>query len=498
MAVQLANDIIKRALSSGTILSERYRIEHVLGEGGFGITYAGRQIERGQKVAIKEYFPAELASRENADSNQNLHIFRGEKEIEFEKGRKRFLREAEVLREFQYLDGIVTVMDYFECNHTAYIVMEYIEGITLKQYVRDNGALSFAEIIELLAPVIKSMIQIHKKDLIHRDISPDNLLIGLDNKARLIDFGAANWVKDKNKMQTVILKTGFAPPEQYLATGKQGPWTDVYAFSAMMLFALTGEMPIDSIARLQGDTLQQIDWQKFGVEEWQISAIHKGMALKVSERFKNLEEFYTALTVKHLKEDVVTVHPGVTAKEIDQRIQQLNKTQFQMKKWFWGILIFLVLLGAVWMFIDATKTRDETKQDDTNGSISNQVDANVTIPESDTVNKVCTMPDVVNQSEEIAKKRIRAIDEAIIIKIERQYHDKVTNGTVISQNVDAGTTYNSGAIEEVILVVSMGVKPTEASTESQKRQDKSVEDKTIEEDFQYTEEDDYDEFNLGE
>lgn len=496
MAEQLKRDIIKRALRSGTVLAGTYQVEHVLGEGGFGITYAGRQLDRGQKVAIKEYFPAELASRENADSNQNLHIFRGEKELEFEKGRKRFLKEAEVLREFQYLDGIVTVMDYFECNHTAYIVMEYIEGITLKQYVRDNGALNFTEVIALLSPVMKSMIQIHKKDLIHRDISPDNLLIGLDNRARLIDFGAVNQVNEKEKKtKTVILKTGFAPPEQYLSTGKQGPWTDVYAFAAMMWFALTGETPTDSIARLQGADLPETNWESLGVEDWQRYALVKGMALKISDRFKNLEEFYTELTVKHLKEDVVTEHPKVPSKEIGNQIKRLNQKPSVRSLFVIGFLLIIVLTaGLLW----GSKNwhSNETQQPDTSevDTTADSREENMNVEaESQPVHVICTMPNVVDLPVEEAKTKILSQDDSIHIVIEEQYHQEAPEGYIINQNVEAGTTYNQGAIKEVVLIVSLGVEPVAEQTETKPRPASTTED-----DFNYTEEDEYDEFQLGE
>lgn len=284
-------------LPEGTLLPNNYTVNKILGEGGFGITYSGTLTITGEKVAIKEYFPNGLANREyNADGSYTVIPFYGMEDT-FEKGRRHFLNEASILKEFQNLNSIVSVKDVIESNGTAYLVMEYIDGITLKQYVKENGALSFHELLPLITPVIQSLIQIHKHGLIHRDISPENLMIGIDNQLHLIDFGAAS-IENHHDSQTItiMLKSGYAPPEQYLSDGKQGAWTDIYALCATMYMALTGFPPTDSIRRIQQDELPSLATHA-DITSWQAASIEKGMSLTAADRFQNMESLYQALVI---------------------------------------------------------------------------------------------------------------------------------------------------------------------------------------------------------
>lgn len=288
-------------LPEGTILSENYIIERVLGEGGFGITYSCTFRLTGEKAAVKEYFPSGLSHRVySSDSESSIVPYVG-MEHEFEKGREHFLNEASILKEFQNLNSIVSVKDVIETNGTVYLVMEYIDGITLKQYVKENGSISFNELLPLITPVIQALIQIHKRGLIHRDISPENLMIGLDNKLHLIDFGAANFENSHDtKTMTVILKNGFAPPEQYLSDGKQGAWTDIYALCSTMYMMLTGFAPPESIKRIQNDDLPSLAAHA-DITSWQAAAIEKGMSLTAADRFQNMESLYQALIIPPLE-----------------------------------------------------------------------------------------------------------------------------------------------------------------------------------------------------
>jgi serine/threonine protein kinase len=493
--------IRKRALKPGTLLKSCYEIEGVLGAGGFGITYVGCELENHRKVAIKEYFPMDLAFREYTDSSWNVTVFEGENE-EYDRGLQRFLREAKILKDFQYLDGIVAVMDCFEENRTAYIVMEYIEGITLKQYVNDNGCLSFQELLELLEPLMKALIQIHRQGLIHRDISPDNLLIGLDNKARLIDFGAANLIGDRyQKSTTVVLKKGYAPPEQYLTEGKQGPWTDVYALSATMYMALTGQAPVDSVERLQGKEVSAMTQND--METWQITAIQTGMELKVSRRYKNVEELLHALTTPLQKEDEKTICPQPASKEEIRRIRRLNteKKNFVMA----GMILILtvVLIGV------AQRGTLLKNQDNDNGKNVETEENEADEPE---VSKLYTIPKVTGMGEEEAKQMIAASNANLQISVIEAYSEDVDAGLVASQSVAADTQYSIGAVTEIVLTVSKGKEEqtTENSTENSTSSEGAVstknsfenktgstEKRTTDSDFNIIEDDSYDTFNLG-
>lgn len=495
--------VAQRALVPGTVLKERYQIEGILGEGGFGITYEGQHLEYDCKVAIKEYFPFGLASRDYADSNQNLHIFRGEND-EYERGKKRFLNEAEILKEYQYLQGIVTVMDCFESNLTAYIVMEYVEGVTLQQYVKENGSLSYQELLQLLEPVMKSLAQIHRRGVIHKDISPSNLLIGLDNQARLIDFGAADLLENRYKgNNTVILKTGYAPPEQYLAEGKQGAWTDVYAMSAMMYMALIGKSPVDAVARLQGTELQPSVQEINGLENWQRKALVTGMELKISNRYKNMEELLDALTVCPLREDENTKYQRTISKDVKHQVETLNEEYKTFRKGA-VILVCLLLLGVVlW---SPWKRYEDDRKDTAQSTLENKTEEPSTeqITTEEIIQILCTMPNVVGKSEADARRLIQTADIQLEVVVEEEYNDEVAKGVVIAQDVAADTKYNQGAITEVVLTVSKGTEVTTETTTQvpvYTKPTKTTEAKTTqskEEDIyiEFDDDDQYDEFTI--
>ena len=289
----------RHVLEKGYILNEKYEIVEVIGEGGFAVTYSGIRIEDEQRVAIKEYMPDRfIGGAEKSD-------------IQAE---KMVMRESDILKKYSYLDGIVTVLDTFAANNTVYIVMEFVEGITLAQYIRENGVFSYDELISLMEPIIKSLAQIHRQGVIHRDISPENIQIGLDNHFYLLDFGAAKQVSMLEHQNTVVFKNGYAPPEQYTGSGKQGSWTDVYALAATMYTALTGEILADSVSRLQDDDDKWLD--KLGLlDGWQRQVLRKALSLKAADRYKNMEDFWLALTVRPDLEDRVTHVVAVPAKK---------------------------------------------------------------------------------------------------------------------------------------------------------------------------------------
>ncbi len=285
-----------RALAAGTILPHNYITDRVIGEGGFGITYCCNILHTEEKVAIKEYFPDNIAYR--ASDNKVLP-YTHQADL-FERERRHFLTEASILLEFQNLEHIVNVKDILEANGTIYLVMEYIEGITLKQYVTDNEPLSFDELSKLMLPVLRDLIQVHAKGLLHRDISPDNVILGTDNQLHLIDFGSAAFESDATPdNKTIILKSGYAPPEQYLATGKLGAWTDVYGICGTIYFALTGFPPTDALERLQGAKLPPLT-NHAQIRSWQADIITTGLQLAAGDRYPTMEALYQALCIPPL------------------------------------------------------------------------------------------------------------------------------------------------------------------------------------------------------
>lgn len=244
----------ERCLKIGSVISGRYIIGKSLGSGGFGITYIAWDSMTKKAVAIKEYFPSESVVRDR-DSNylrvtDENHIRR------FESGKRKAIEESRCLAALDNIESVADVYDCIEENNTAYIIMEYLEGITLKELLNEREVLSFPEALKIITPVMDSLSRVHKTGLIHRDISPDNIFICNDGKIKILDFGSARYSMSENeKTYTIVLKHGFAPVEQYSAHSSQGPWTDVYAVAATLYKMITGKRPMDSLERVNNDTL---------------------------------------------------------------------------------------------------------------------------------------------------------------------------------------------------------------------------------------------------
>ena len=278
-------------LQKGTRLIGRYTIEGVLGQGGFGITYLGMDELHKKKVAIKEFFPQGIVTRNIEYEDTVTVTLVGEKE-NYDKGKERFLKEAQTMAMFSKDKGIVKALDFFEINNTAYIVMEYLEGVTLKQYLRENKRIAAEDLVELLVPLIEALDEIHSQGLIHRDISPDNIMVLSDGRIKLMDFGAArDYTEFGEKSLSIVLKPGYAPPEQYQTHGVQGPWTDIYALCATMYKCITGENPPDAIDRLVDDHLKKISAFRIPVLPQIEEAIIKGMSVAAKDRYQNVGDF---------------------------------------------------------------------------------------------------------------------------------------------------------------------------------------------------------------
>ena len=286
-------------LPVGTMLHGRYYIGAALGQGGFGITYAGYDTERNCKVAVKEYYPNGFVTRSSVDCTVLISGATEEDKTFFEKGKKRFLDEANILAGFSGLEGVVNVHNCFADNNTVYIVMAFIEGVTLKDYLRTVKKLPVVDTLNLLIPVMSTLQQIHQKGLIHRDISPDNIMLtqeGTQLKVRLIDFGAARDVTSNGgRSLSVILKPGFAPIEQYGSHGKQGAWTDVYALCATIYTCITGAAPDAAPDRAREDCLKKPSERGAQIDPRLERVLMKGLALNDADRYRSVEALLKAL-----------------------------------------------------------------------------------------------------------------------------------------------------------------------------------------------------------
>ncbi len=284
------------ALPVGTVLNRRFFAGRVLGEGGFGITYLAQDYVTKERVAIKEYFPTEFIARDKNTGFVQLHSEdRGES---FLTGKQQFLAEARTLAEFIGDEHIVRIYRYFEENDTAYFAMEYVQGKALNKYIEDRKQLLTAdEANEIFLPLMESLANVHTKGIVHRDISPDNIIIQPDGSGKIIDFGAARYsTGEMSKSLDVVLKHGFAPPEQYVRRGRQGPFTDIYALAATYYFAITGKVPPDSVERIVDDTLVPPSRQNSAISKKLDPVLTKALAPNYKDRYQSMGEFRAALT----------------------------------------------------------------------------------------------------------------------------------------------------------------------------------------------------------
>ncbi|MBC7602931.1 MAG: protein kinase [Ramlibacter sp.] len=239
------------ALPVGYRINE-YVIDRPLGGGGFGVTYLARDSNLQLPVAIKEYFPGDLVTR-GADQSVTVRGANPEQRDQYNWGLERFLDEARALATFRH-PNIVRVLRYFRGNGTAYIVMEYESGLSLKKWVPQNAPITRRELLAIIHPLMDGLEAVHKTGFLHRDIKPDNIYVRADNTPVLLDFGAARRVS-ANRDMTNIVSPGFAPFEQYHSQGNQGPWTDIYSLGAVMYWMVTGKKPVESAARVRQDSM---------------------------------------------------------------------------------------------------------------------------------------------------------------------------------------------------------------------------------------------------
>lgn len=277
------------AMPRNTILNGKYLVGDVLGRGGFGITYIGFDLSLESRVAIKEYYPSGAAMRREGESElywSSTYKFHSSRED----AKNYFLKEARKMARVENIPSVVRVRETFLANETAYIVMDYVEGETLKARLRREGPMTYTACYALLRPMMQDLCKIHRQGVIHRDISPDNIMIQGDGSVKLLDLGAA---KDLNKhsdeVSVPVGKNGYSPMEQYLNNGRIGPWTDVYALCATIYYACYGKRVPQSLERLEQDTLRFDLPTREPIPPYVVGALRKGLAVRAADRTQSVD-----------------------------------------------------------------------------------------------------------------------------------------------------------------------------------------------------------------
>lgn len=302
------NDVVRptndnNCLAAGSVLKQRYVLGRVLGDGGFGITYIGYDKALKRKVAVKEFFPNECVTRQSGDTQ--VTPLSGERGERYMSGLKSFQEEAQRLANLGSVEGVVNVYDVFADNGTAYIVMEYLSGDTVAQMVEKSRVLGFGKTMNIIVPVLRSLVKIHRAGIIHRDISPQNIIRTKEGKIVLIDFGAARQNSfSMSKSVSIVLKQGYAPIEQYDNKLEQNSWTDVYAVAATMYYMLTGVTPDFANTRLLSDSLLPISELRSGLPPQLDDILKRALAVRPEDRTQTAQQLLDELmTLKDFKRE---------------------------------------------------------------------------------------------------------------------------------------------------------------------------------------------------
>lgn len=315
-------------LTPGTILWNRFIVGTVIGVGGFGITYKCFDTTLGVTVAAKEFYPAGLVNR--APGECKVGLLSGDKEEQYKERLQRFLMEAQSVAQFGKAKDIVNVFDFFEENGTAYIIMEYIDGVLLKDYLDKQGAVDPDTAMSIIMPIIEAVKKIHSKGIIHRDISPDNIFITSEKTIKVFDFGAAQLNDSKEGMAAEpVIKVGYSPLEQYRDKSKKGFYTDVYAAGAILYQMLTGVKPIESTEREFKDELKSPKALGVQISANMDRAVMEALSVRAEFRFQGIQQFQEALQNKRIAE-----YP-------EEKIQKRKRTRN------WTIILAVVAALAV-------------------------------------------------------------------------------------------------------------------------------------------------------
>lgn len=433
---------IPRCLRPGMCLRDRYVLGRVLGEGSFGISYIAWDCLLDTVVAIKEYFPASLVSRHisEEDEDTNVYIYEKRESQKHQESLKKYLGEAKSLSAYYDLDGIVSVRDFFYANNTAYIVMGYVDGISVKEYVEKNGPIEGEKFLRMLEPVIQSLAKVHQTGVLHRDISPDNMLLTRDEKLVLIDFGAARKENiNMTRSMTVVFKRGFSPEEQYRTRGQQGAWTDVYALCATAYYALTGKAPDESIQRVLEDDMPSLtEMTDVDLPMQQKRAFMKGMTVDFHHRYQTMDELY-------------------------QGLYQQGRDKKHLGAWLAGAaaLVCCVALlgtGAVYGLHKHSQAKKDAIQ--TEAPQQTALAEVTTTPYAADVQEY-QMISFKSMTKKEALKALAGQDTELSVQWKYRYSSRIKKGRIVTQSIPAKTRYRGETYSKIVLTISKGKRKTE-------------------------------------
>lgn len=404
----------------GTLLTGRYTVGQVLGFGGFGVTYIGYDNVLERKVAIKEYLPSEFSTR--IPGQTEVTTYAGERTEQFNSGLTKFLDEAKTLAKLQSANGVVQIYNSFQENNTAYIVMEYLEGKTLKTYLEETEKIPVEEAKEILHPIITALKEVHALGIIHRDIAPDNIFLTNDGRVKLLDFGASRFATTSHsKSLSVIIKQGYAPVEQYRSRGDQGPWTDVYSLSATLYKMITGITPEDAMERIEKEELKKPSKLGIDIPKNTENAIMNALNIKIEDRTQDIEAFEKEL---YHDENV--------------KLKTVHLKKADVGRWpLWAKLTVSGASVAVATFAVLLIT----------GVISF---SRIEIPEFLIPDGKTRVPNVVNEEVDYAQTTLKDAELYFQI-VDKQYSEYIPQDMVLTQSINRGKIVDVNGVVEVVV-----------------------------------------------
>ena len=494
-------------MATGSILADRYVIGRVIGFGGFGVTYIAWDALLEMKVAIKEYLPSEFSTR--VLGHNEVTVFGGDKQEQFSDGMSKFIDEAKKLAKFHATPGIVKIFDSFECNNTAYIIMELLQGETLAEILKREKRIPEDKAIQMMIPIIKSLEDVHKDGIIHRDIAPDNIFVTEDGEVKLIDFGAARYATTTHSRSlTVIIKPGYSPEEQYRSRGDQGPYTDVYAVAATMYKMITGETPPDALERRaffenkRKDILQPLAKFDKNIDLNHENAILNALNIRVEDRTPDMTSFLYELTTNEpVKRRAGKINPIDTASW-----PIWAKIGVPAAAALIAVFTILITTGIISfgknLDIDTIVEEGEARvpnvvgQDysaaqelfeekglimkiygksfsdflDENLILDQAINVGAVVPRNTVVNvKVSSgqmiqyVPNLIGMDAEMSEKKLKELD--FQVKTVEEYSDVIAEGGVIAQSEEPYAGIDDGS--EITLTVSKGRDPAKKTPEKE-------------------------------
>ncbi len=347
---------------------QEFRIESVLGEGGFGITYLATDTNLNTQVVIKEFLPREFSAR-NPQNRTVTPYSTVDENGTYDYLRQKFVNEAQILASIRH-PNIVRVFSFFKANNTAYFVMDYIEGESLKTYLSKKEALEFQEILSIIMPILEGLKRVHEKEYLHRDIAPDNIYLRNNSMPMLIDFGAAkNATREHSLSLSAIVKSGYSAPEQYMTNARQSPATDIYSVGSLLYSMISGkvapEAPKRQMEILNGniDPLEEILSQyKDRYPKELLEIIQRAMSIKEKKRFQSVSEMQKSIANINLE------HPTPTLKK--------------------NIIIILSIILAMLIIVGYFYREGETKEKIKNHTDENKSEKKVNYMLSDSERKM--------------------------------------------------------------------------------------------------------------